>query len=136
MAYATPVDLQNYTGVTSVSDDTRKLQRASDLLDSALRAAVYAVDTSGNPTDATVIAAFRDAVCAQVEWWRETGDETGAAGQWQSVTLGPATMVRRTTVEGSRLAGGGTAADRLAPRAVEAIEALPVSVLSRRPILL
>ena len=52
----------------------RLLVRASEVIDQALRTAVYAVDTNGAPTDTAVIAALVGATCAQVEFW-ETGDE-------------------------------------------------------------
>jgi len=52
----------------------RLLVRASEVIDQALRTAVYDVDTAGAPTDAAVIQVLADATCAQVEFW-ETGDE-------------------------------------------------------------
>jgi hypothetical protein len=111
MAYATLADLEDYTGQPPVSDDDRKLQRASDLIDAHLIGAVYAVDGSGNPTDPDVIAALRDAACAQVEWWKTTGDELGYVGQWQDISLGPARLSRR-----SAATTGSSATPRLAAR--------------------
>ena len=53
----------------------RLLVRASEVIDQALRTAVYAVDAiTGAPTDTAVIQVLADATCAQVEFW-ETGDE-------------------------------------------------------------
>jgi len=59
----------------------RLLLRASEVIDDYTRSAVYEHDSSDFPTDADDIAAFRDAVCAQVEFWL-TGDE-------QDDVLGP-----------------------------------------------
>jgi hypothetical protein len=62
----------------------RLLARASELVDSYVRAA-YATDQAGAPTDAAVLAAHRDATCAQVERWLVDGtddaDITGPAAQ-------------------------------------------------------
>ena len=55
-------------------DAARLLVRASEVIDQALRTAVYDVDTAGAPTNVAVIAALVGATCAQVEFW-ETGDE-------------------------------------------------------------
>lgn len=60
-------------GLAPVGAD-RLLVRASEVIDQALRTAVYAVDAAGAPTGAAVIAALVGATCAQVEFW-ETGDE-------------------------------------------------------------
>jgi len=54
------------------------LRRASRQVDSHIRAAVYATDDNGLPTDTAVEAALRDATCAYVAYWQETGDPTGA----------------------------------------------------------
>jgi len=65
----------------------RLLARASEVIDQALRTAVYDVDTAGAPTDVAVIAALVGATCAQVEFW-ETGDEEDdILGPVQSISL-------------------------------------------------
>jgi len=120
-AYATLADLQGYLGAPPDSGDDRLLQRASETVDVALIASVYDVDGGGNPTDATVIAALRDAVCAQVESWKATGDERGDLGQWQEMQLGPARLVRRNSNTATNLPGVGIGEDRLCPRALEAL---------------
>lgn len=129
MSYATLADLTAWTGSTAVSGDDRLLQRASGELDSYLIGVRYTVDGSGNPTDAAVVAALRDATCAQVEWWRATGDELNVDSQWQTVTLGPATMTRRS----GATAGADPSTVRIAPRA---IDILRVAGLVHRPTLL
>lgn len=74
MAYATVADLQAYMLATPPPEGQRMLARASDLLDTYLNTAVYTTDVNGNPTDTSIIAAFKDAVCAQVEWWAAGND--------------------------------------------------------------
>jgi hypothetical protein len=118
MSYATLADLQNWTGTPPVAGDDRLLARASNLLDAALIASRYDVDALGNPTDAAVIVAFRDATCAQVEDWRASGNEMGDADQWEEVSLGPARLKRASGGKGGGQVGG-TGSARLAPRAVE-----------------
>jgi len=112
MAYATLADLMEFTGQeTTAPGDERQLQRASDLVDAALQSAYYTVDASGNATDAGVIAALRNATCAQVEWWRQTGDEMGA----KALTR-PAPGARATSPAPTMQ---GAALRRLCPRALE-----------------
>lgn len=120
-AYASLADLQAYIGAPPASGDDRLLQRASDLIDAALIASRYNVDVLGNPTDAADITALQQAVCAQVESWKATGDERGDLGQWQEMSLGPARLVRRMSSRSGSLAGGGIGGARLAPRAQEVL---------------
>jgi hypothetical protein len=125
-AYATVVQLEAYTGVPSDVDAPRKLLRASDLLDYHLRTWSYAVDVNGNPTDATVITAFADAVCAQLEWWRSNNDELNELAQWDSMSFEGASFHRAGPLP------------RLAPRALErlgtltAVQGVGVFVLRRK----
>ncbi|MFA3843234.1 hypothetical protein [Streptomyces aureus] len=75
------------------SDADRLDTRASEDIDDALLTAVYCVDDAGMPTDPDVAAALADATCAQVEYQQATGnDGTGAAGRWDSVSIGPASL--------------------------------------------
>src|SRR5215468_1410138 len=91
MAYATLADLATYTGRESAAPgDERLLQRAQDLVDEALASSWYTVDANGNATDTGVQAALKNAVCAQVEWWRGVDDEIG--GSWQRAQLGGAAL--------------------------------------------
>lgn len=84
MAYATVADLAACDflsdGLTlpSTGQQERLLSRASREIDKALLRAFYQVDHDGQPTDAKVVTALRDATCAQACWWLETGDEAGA----------------------------------------------------------
>lgn len=96
--YATPEELEAYTGQPAPSDAARLLARASEDIDDALRAAVYDTDDTGAPTDATVRQALSDAVCAQVEYQQATGDDgTGASDRWGSVSIGPVSLGDRRT---------------------------------------
>ena len=72
--YATVAQLAADPWGLTPPDAARLLVRASEVIDQALRTAIYAVDTTGAPTDAAVIQVLADATCAQVEFW-ETGDE-------------------------------------------------------------
>ncbi|MCX5362880.1 hypothetical protein OG864_29720 [Streptomyces sp. NBC_00124] len=114
--YATSEDYVRFTGQTAPAGIERLLARASEDVDSALLTALYCTDAGGMPTEADVIDALRDAVCAQVEYQQETGDTgTGAAGRWDSVSLGPVALSGRKDT-----ASGPEALD-LAPRAHRAL---------------
>ncbi|MBK3631564.1 hypothetical protein JHN52_01030 [Streptomyces sp. MBT97] len=87
--YADTTWLANYLQAAPPLDSARLLLEASKLLDSEfLVAAVYDVDADGLPTDAEVAAAFADAVCSQVQFWGEVGEETDISGPLQGVAIG------------------------------------------------
>jgi len=65
-----------------------RLRRASQSIDSLILTAVYDVDEDGYPTDLDVADALRDATCAQVAFWQETDDVTGAEAQAGVVKIG------------------------------------------------
>jgi hypothetical protein len=118
--YATLADLEAHhagrPGWTPPAEPNagRLLARASREVDRILTAigAWYETDpVTLLPTHATVITALRDATCEQVGWWQETGDESGAAGIYQSVSIG--------SVQLSRGSGSGTAAT--STRSAEAV---------------
>jgi hypothetical protein len=116
VAYATAADLAAWTGKAAPADVDRLLDRASQDVDDALHTAVYCTDEAGMPTEPDVVAALCDATCAQVEYQQETGDTgTGAAGRWDSVTLGPVAL------SGRRDAPSGPESLDLAPRANRAL---------------
>lgn len=81
-----------------------QLREASLVIDEALLGAIYDTDTAGMPTATTVVEALRDATCAQVAWWSETGDVSGAvaASPWTSVSAGSVSL-------SGRAPGGGSA---------------------------
>lgn len=77
--YATPAELWAYMGNTGEPDApfvgavTPLLRRASSLVTTAIRGALYAVDGSGVPTDALKRDAVRDATCEQAMSWQRAG---------------------------------------------------------------
>ena len=69
-------------------DLSRLLTRASELIDDYTRTARYEHDTDGFPTDADDIAAFRDATCAQVEFWLAGDEEDDVLGPLSDLSIG------------------------------------------------
>jgi hypothetical protein len=112
-AYATDGDFVAYTGQEPPADINRRLQRASDLIDERLIGAFYATDGNGNPTDANMIAALKNATCAQVEYWIETGDELGTSEQFEILQIGSVVLNR-----GGKSAATKSRTPPLAPRAI------------------
>jgi hypothetical protein len=112
--YATAADYETYTGETPPADIDRLLQAASRMLDARVLAYCrYDVDDQGAPSDPDVAAAIGRAVCAQVFWWGEVGDSTGAAGVgYGSVAIGSVNLGRSVT----SVSGDDSAARQLAPQ--------------------
>ena len=80
MAHASPEELQEYMGTEEPPEDAeRLLERASELVDQLILAE-NDVEKYGDT--------LRDATCAQVEWWVETGDELGVSSSMRSISLG------------------------------------------------
>jgi len=110
--YATEAQLAAYGAPAGVvlptgADALRQLTRASELVDLAIITAVYDTDTvTGLPTATAVTEALRDATCAQVAYWAETGDQSGTGGQWQSVKIGSVSLT------GSSSGQSGTSSGR------------------------
>lgn len=122
--YATAADYQAYSGQTPPADIDRQLARASELLDSdVLMTAWYNTDpATGLPTDATVAAAFSNAVSAQVEFWNEgPGEDVDISGPIQGVTIG--SMSIQYGAGNNRIAAG-----TIAPRVYRALSVLPSTV--------
>lgn len=86
--YATASDLTAWTGTAAPDDADRKLKRASEIIDAALLTAYYATDNTGAATDTVIVAALRDATCAQVEFWLAGDEEDDVLGPLQSIQLG------------------------------------------------
>lgn len=117
MAYATSAELATYTGLAAAAlpaDVDRMLERASERVDAALVAAVYDVNGAGDPTDADVAAALRDATSAIVEAWIVSDDEHGQLDGYASVSLGSLTLNR-----GNARGGAAPAGAKLPERAVD-----------------
>lgn len=118
--YATSTQYETYTGQTPPTDITARLGRASRFLDAEVfRLCWYEVDEDGYPSNTVVRQAFADAVCTQVAWWAETGDELGTAGQWGSVKIGSVALSGPSSSTGSGTSGGRKVADA----ALEALRA-------------
>ncbi|MGC5398080.1 hypothetical protein ACPXCP_20390 [Streptomyces sp. DT20] len=114
--YATPEQLAEQTGQPAPADAERLLRRASEDVDDALRTAIYDTDSAGMPTEPAIVDALAAATVAQVEYVTEQGgDDTGAAGQWDSVSIGPVSMSGRR--------GGPASPDEvdLGPRALRTL---------------
>lgn len=112
--YATEADYLTFTGEESApSNIDILLSRAARMLDAKVfRHCSYDVDATGAPTHDLVVAAFRDAVCAQVSWWDEVGDSSGAAGVgWTTLEIGSARLSRPADV----VAPSMSAARQVAP---------------------
>lgn len=72
--YATADDYVAWSGQTAPNDAERLLRRASELLDATVTVP-FAVRDDGMPADPSDAEALRDATCAQVRFWVETGEE-------------------------------------------------------------
>jgi len=113
--YATVEQLAAAPWGLAPPDAARLLVRASEVIDQALRIAIYDVDAvTGAPTEAAVIQVLADATCAQVEFW-ETGDE-------EDDILGPVQGISLAGMQiqygGSGVVSGGRVSPTyLAPRA-------------------
>lgn len=106
MAYATTSDLADLIGEAAVPANAGLLlTRASREIDQALLCAVYATDDNGNPTDADLIAAFRDATCEVVCYWLAQGLTDGYPTGYQQVSIGSLSLSRG---QGSSGAAAGT----------------------------
>lgn len=107
--YATLADL----GDNPPDNAADLLARANRFLSSNLFTYCwYGPDEAGMPANPFVIEAFRDAVVAQVRWWDELGDSTGAAAAgWGNVAIGSVTLGRSVTA----VAGADAPARQFAP---------------------
>ena len=117
--YATLSQLTDYMDEEPPDNADRLLVKATRRIDYLTIAAVYDTDDDGLPTDDDVAAAFRDATCAQVQWWHERGDTTGndTAAEWGDVQVGKVRLSRRV----SQGAGGDATASpqRYSPDTIE-----------------
>ena len=69
LVYATPEDLVPDWAAIAPANAAVLLRFASTLVRRATLTAWYTVDTTGAPTDLTVVEAMRDATCSQVATW-------------------------------------------------------------------
>lgn len=102
-SYATSKDLSDWLDAAGSGNDIpldadRQLAHATELVDRELLSAVYPVDDDGEPTEQKHIDTLRDAVCAWVESWGETGDEHGALSAVSSASIGSVSIGRAANV--------------------------------------
>ncbi|MFD8970542.1 hypothetical protein ACFV0C_37070 [Streptomyces sp. NPDC059568] len=115
--YATTTQLADELKKAPPLDAVQLLERASELLDADfLLTAIYEVDANGMPTDPDVAAAFMKAVCAQIEFWGEAGEEVDITGPLESVTIGSVAI---------KHAAGGGGPGYHAPKLIRALKNLP-----------
>ncbi|MGQ4338064.1 hypothetical protein ACN6LF_001860 [[Kitasatospora] papulosa] len=110
MAYATVPDLEAWLAPEPVPDSAvRLLEQASTAIDRALYGAYY------DRTDPEIVAVLTQACVRQVHWLIESGDETGAQSDVQSMSTG-----KRSFSKFARGAGS-SATPRLAPGALDVL---------------
>lgn len=68
LIYASSTDLAAWTGTAAPANAAGLLRSASLAVREGTELCFYATDTTGMPTDATVLQAFNDATCAQAAW--------------------------------------------------------------------
>lgn len=107
MAYATLDDLAEYLGTSELDENAQRLLEDASLF--------IEMCTLGriDPTNERQMRMVKLAVCAQVEYWQETGDHVGALGTYGSMSLGSFSMSRGTGSSSSHL--------QLAPLAYQAL---------------
>lgn len=81
VAHATVAELEDWLGAgRTVEEPERLLLRASELVDEHVLAAFDVVVATGLAADPIVAGGLRDAVCAQVEYWAEVGEDHDIIG--------------------------------------------------------
>ncbi|TDD25052.1 hypothetical protein E1287_37610 [Actinomadura sp. KC06] len=118
MAYATADDLDDYVD-TVPANAARLLTRASRVIDGALKCAVYDVDEAGDPTDADVITALKDATCEQAAYWITQGSDEGIPNGYTSVSIGSVALAGGQTGNGG---GPGTVSGELCAQARQILD--------------
>jgi hypothetical protein len=103
--YASTSDLAAWLRDAPPADAERMLQAATREVDSLLLTSRYLTDADGYPADLAQRRAVRDAACALVEWWVETGDAYGAAGMFGSMSAGSISVGRATAAGGDTSSG-------------------------------
>lgn len=100
-AYATTEQFGAWIGgQIDLQEGERLLRSATIRIDNATRNAVYRTADDGTPTSPDVLAALRDATCAQAEWFMETGDRIGGGAAAPS-QLGSLRFDASSPTEGS-----------------------------------
>lgn len=111
--YATVAQYQTQTmdQLTPVAAVQQWLRLASQDIDVALVAAVYAVDADGLPTDPGLIGTLMRATCHQARYLIADNDETGVKREYSSTNVGGVSVTRAARMQAPAL-------PPLAPRAL------------------
>jgi len=96
------------------------LRRASAVIDSHTRHDVYDVDEDGYPNDQNIADAFKEATCAQADWFEDSGDVTGSQSQDGTIAIASVSIGARGRSVGG--ASAEAAASRIAPEAVQILQ--------------
>jgi hypothetical protein len=117
-SYATTGELAAYLRTAPPANAARVLPRATEVIDDLLLGGYWELTEDGMPSDTRVAAALRQAVCAQVEWWRVNGDPDGlgATQSWNDVAIGSVKLSRGQKSDQQQ-------PDEIAPVAVRALRA-------------
>lgn len=83
LVYATPADLQTWTGTAPPANAEQLLRSASLLVRRDTKTALYSTDDTGLPTDSDLAQALKDATTAQAAAWAAANVDP---------TAGPATV--------------------------------------------
>lgn len=73
LVFATSDDVEKWSGFPAPENAAQLIRRASGMVQQAVRRARFTVEPSGLPADPDVADAMRDAVCAQVVYWDNSG---------------------------------------------------------------
>lgn len=87
IAYASGSDFTEWSRMPAPANITSLLRSASLLVRGATVASVYSTDSAGIPSDGAVLAAFRDASCAQVALWVSAGIDPAGGGAASSAPV-------------------------------------------------
>lgn len=129
--YASETDYQAWSGESSATVPAPTLARASLAVDKALIGAWYSTNETGMPIEAKIVAALKDATCAQIRAIRklETAGGDGIPGKVTSASIGSANYTIEAGPDPDEILSSGisrTADDILT---VEGL--LPVHVITR-----
>lgn len=92
------------------------LESASDDIRAYIRFSVYATDDNGEATNPGVIKAITRATCAQLDWYQDTGDTTGAAAIFNTIRIASVSL---TKAAGMGSAAPSPAESTVAPKALQ-----------------
>jgi len=96
VAYATVDELETFLSAANVDalepdEIPRILERATETVDDHVFGCFEIDSETQLPTDTDVAAALRDAVCAQVEFWLDVGEEHDVEGIRGQTSIGGTT---------------------------------------------